>query len=183
MRKILTFILISLVAGCASTTKETTKVEVADEYSGPEKLNFVVPKGWGVAHQAQNDSGAILELISNNESLESWSRMVTIQTFKNPEQYEPEKFILSMAELAKKQCANVEIHEVRNDFQNGHPFSQKVISCIGKNGTKSKETMNIKAIKGKDSFYVAQVSYKVGIDKKEAYYWAIYLRDVVATKS
>ena len=65
MRKILTFILISLVAGCASTTKETTKVEVADEYSGPEKLNFVVPKGWGVAHQAQNDSGAILELISN----------------------------------------------------------------------------------------------------------------------
>ncbi len=101
MRKILTFILISLVAGCASTTKETTKVEVAEEYSGPEKLNFVVPKGWGVAHQAQNDSGAILELISNNENLESWSRMVTIQTFKNPEQYEPERFILSMVKFIK----------------------------------------------------------------------------------
>ena len=147
-----------------------------------EQLNFKIPKGYKIAYKNQNNNQSIIEFIRRNESLKNWTRMVTIQTFQYIKDYEPEPFILSMAKLAERQCDKTQLFPVKNGQQNGFQFSQKVISCDPNKFTGKPETMNIKAIKGKNKFYVAQVSNRVEMNEKEMKYWSFYLRDITIRK-
>ncbi|MDH5600197.1 MAG: hypothetical protein OEY78_02715 [Gammaproteobacteria bacterium] len=144
-----------------------------------EQLNFKIPKNYKIAFKKQNNNQSIIEFIRRSESLKNWTRMVTIQSFKYIKEYKPEPFILNMAKLARRQCGTTQVFPVKNGKQNGYPFSHKVIVCDPNKFTKIPETMNIKAIKGKNKFYVAQVSNRVDIDEKEMKFWANYLRDIV----
>jgi hypothetical protein len=148
----------------------------------PEKLNFFVPKGWKIAHEAQEKDRAILEIIPEKQTVESWTRMITVQTFGSPEKYQPESFINGMGELAKKACAGVALIPVRNGQQNGFSFSQKILLCTKNQATNNAETMDIKAIKGEESFYVVQVASRTDMPRDEMQYWALYLRDVVVSR-
>lgn len=148
----------------------------------PEKLNFFVPKGWRVAHQVQEQDRAILEIIPEKETVENWTRMITVQTFGSPEKYQPESFIKGMGELAKKFCAGVVLFPVRNDQQNGFSFSQKILLCTKNRATNNDEEMHIKAIKGEESFYVVQVASRTDMPREEMQYWALYLRDVAVSR-
>lgn len=149
---------------------------------GTEQLRFYVPKGYKVAYENSNKSQSILEIIEKSETLKNWTRMITIQIFKDGKNYQPEKFILSMASLAKKQCGNVQVVPVKTGQQNGYNFSQKIILCNPNKQTNKSELMNIKAIKGNDLFYVAQVANRVNIDRNEMRKWGMYLRNTVVTK-
>lgn len=149
---------------------------------GTEQLRFHIPKGFKVAYKNENKSQSILEIIQKSESLENWTRMITIQTFKDGKDHQPEKFILSIANLAKKQCGNVQVVPVKTSVQNGYPFVQKIILCNPNKQTNKSELMNIKAIKGNNLFYVAQVANRVNIDRNEMRKWGMYLRNTVVTK-
>lgn len=105
--------------------------------------------------------------------------MITIQTFTDTSRYDPEKFILDISRLAKNQCGKVMVEPVATDQQNGFFFSHKVIMCEPNIKTDKSEIMNIKAIKGEKSFYVAQVINRVELDENEIRYWALYLRDLM----
>lgn len=157
---------------------------VSVTYAGPapkdtEQLRFYVPKGFKVAYKNTDKSQSILEMIEKSESLENWTRMITIQTFKDGKDYQPEKFILGMASLAKKRCGNVQVVPVKTGNQNGYTFAQKIILCNPNKQTNKSELINIKAIKGNDLFYVAQVANRVNIDRNEMRKWGIYLRNTV----
>lgn len=144
-----------------------------------EQLRYYVPKGFKIAYKKTNKSQSIMEIIEKSESLKNWTRMITIQTFKYSKDYQPEKFILGMANLAKKQCGNVQVVPVKTGEQNGYAFVQKIILCNPNKQTKKSELMNIKAIRGNDLFYVAQVANRVNIDRNEMRKWGIYLRNTV----
>ena len=174
MYKILILIIL-LVSGCASTM--ATRSDMASGSHAPESILFAIPKGWRVAHSSSTAAGDILELIASNETLDNWTRMVTIQTFYR--RYEPEPFILSMAEESEKRCDQTEVLDVINYVQNGHPFAQKIIVCTGIRGGTENETMNIKAIQGDEKFYVVQFSNNTPLSLQEGKYWSGYLRDVV----
>jgi hypothetical protein len=169
--KIIISLLISLFYLSAAADESAT--------STTEKLNYFVPEGFKIIYQHKDSSGEIIEIISASETLENWSRMITIQTFTDGNKYDPEKFILDISRLAKDQCGSVQVEPVTTAQQNGFFFSHKVIMCSPNIKTDKAEIMNIKAIKGKDSFFVAQVINRVEIDENEIRYWAIYLRDLV----
>ena len=150
--------------------------------TGVERLNFVMPSDFKVAYRNQNKLSSIMEMVKKEESLKNWTRMITVQTFKNPKKYDPEKFVLGMAHLAKKQCGKVQVIPVRTGKQNGYAFSHKIIVCDPNKAIGKAELINVKAIKGDDLFYVAQVASRDNMDDKEMRYWAIYMRDVVVGK-
>ena len=144
-----------------------------------EQLDYFVPQGFKIAYQKQTETSKIVEIISEAETLENWSRMVTIKTFSDATQYDPEKYILEKSTRAREICGKVQVEPVTTAEQNGFSFSHKVIMCQPNIKTNKPEIMNIKAIKGKKAFYVAQVTNRVDIDESEIRYWALYLRDMV----
>jgi hypothetical protein len=177
LMKIIISLLISLF--CFSAVAAEPAAQQSDQQS--EQLNYFIPKGFKIAYQDDNQTRKLVEIISETESLDSWSRMVTIQTFSNikSDKYDPEKYILELASLAKEQCGTVLVEPVTTDQQNGFAFSHKVITCEPNKKTGQSEIMNIKAIKGKKAFYVVQVTNRVAMDETEIRYWALYLRDRV----
>jgi hypothetical protein len=144
-----------------------------------EQLNYFVPKGFKIAYQQENETSSVVEIISAAETLDNWSRMVTIQTFNDATKYDPEKYIIEISRRARELCGKVQVEPVTTSQQNGFAFSHKVIMCEPNLKTSKSEITNIKAIKGKQAFYVAQVTNRVDIDENEIRYWAIYLRDMV----
>jgi hypothetical protein len=180
MSKFLMMVFIVVLSGCTATPEKSKKPTPIANL--PEKLRYQVPKDFQITYQGQEEDRTVLEMIPKAERMNNWTRMITIQTFSDPKFYEPEQFIVAMAEMAKIQCRKIDVYKVRNNFQNGHLFSQKVITCEGKQETEAKETIQVKAIKGKENFYVVQVATKVDLSENEAYMWAVFLRDAVAGK-
>ena len=160
---------------CASLS--TTNIAIA-----AEQLNFKIPEGYKIANRRKGKTLSILEMIKTDENLKNWTRMVTIQTFQNPERFAPEKFINTMAMLSKRKCGNIHLIPVKNGQQNGFEFSQKILLCQFKDKTKKSVTTNIKAIKGDQLFHVAQVANRVVLSDTESKFWAIYLRDTIINR-
>jgi len=144
-----------------------------------EQLTYFIPKGFRIIHQDENAKPEVVEIISEAESLDNWSRMITIQTFSDSDKYDAESYVLEVARLAKQLCGKVQVEPVATARQNGFVFSHKVIMCEPNLKTSKPEIINIKAIKGKESFYVVQVTNRVEIDNNEIRYWALYMRDTV----
>jgi hypothetical protein len=169
--KIIISLLIFLFLLPAAAEESTTETA--------EKLNYFVPEGFKIIYQNKDANSEIIEIISEAESLDNWSRMITIQTFSDSDNYDPEKFILDISRVAEDQCGSVQVEPVTTARQNGFFFSHKVIMCSPNIKTNMAEILNIKAIKGEESFFVAQVINRVEIDENEMRYWAIYLRDLM----
>ncbi|MFA5529193.1 MAG: hypothetical protein WDA11_00860 [Thiohalomonadaceae bacterium] len=159
---------ILFLSGCATTGNINQPI-------GQEKLNFSVPKNYKIAHQVQSNGQSILELIPQNETLGNWTRMVTIQTFENPEKYNPEKFINGMFQLADNPCENVFSTKILTSTINGFPYSHGSMRCDFKDKNKLGEAFTVKAIKGNKLFYVAQVASRTPMSNNEAQYWAYYV--------
>jgi hypothetical protein len=148
-----------------------------------EQLNFAAPKDWKITHQAQKNNPTTVEMIPEKETLENWTRKITVQIYQNSEKYRPESFIDEMAESAKKTCENVTIVPVRNDRQNGHAFSQKILVRTKPHDSGTNETIQIKAIKGDESFYVVQLADRTEkMSREEMLHWAVYLRDITVSQ-
>ena len=146
MNQFFSLLIAILVTGCASV--EASAVN-------NESLNYAIPNGWQKAHSAEDEQQSILEFIPEGQKLSSWDKMITVQSFSNPEKYHPEKFILGMAKSAQSKCAKVKVKPVINSQQNGYEFSQKLIFCTYK-GDAGHEIFQIKAIKGREKFYTVQ---------------------------
>jgi hypothetical protein len=144
-----------------------------------EQLDFTAPKNWKVVHESKESNPTIIELIPEKETLKNWTRKITVQTYPNPEKYQPEAFIDGMAESARKTCEKVTLVPVKNDRQKGFQFSQKVLVRAKPHDANADEVIQIKAIKGDKSFYVVQVADRLEkMSREEMLQWAIYLRDI-----
>ena len=190
MRHWAVFTLVFVLSGCASTstsgrghiTGTVNRAGVEKQVgSAAEQLNFMMPKGWRIAYQAQHAGQGILEIVPAGETVRSWTRMITVQTFPDPQKYRAGPFIDGMGQLAKRVCVKTRLVPVITARQNGYKFSQKVLSCVRNRVPNIKETTDIKAIKGKQSFYVVQVAWKGNIAVREMRYWGYYMRDVTVS--
>lgn len=184
------FMLVFMLSGCASTstsgghriTGTLPRTGVEKQLGGAaEQLHFMVPKGWRIADQAQHAGQGILEVVPADETARNWTRMITVQIFPESRKYRPGPFIDGMGQLAKRVCVKTRLVPVITARQNGYAFSQKVLSCVRRRAPNIKETTDIKAIQGKQSFYVVQVAWKGNIAVREMRYWGYYMRDVTVS--
>ena len=103
--------------------------------------------------------------------------MITTQTFFDSKKYEPESFINQIGVNAQHNCGNARMFDDKNGVQDGYQFSQKMLTCLPNKKTLQNERMNIKAIKGKEAFYVIEITYRKQLNRDEALYWIAYLKD------
>ncbi len=115
--KVLFTILVSIVAGCATSIETSRFTMPLDE------------RGWRVANAQDYGSGkgAILEVIRKDESLVNWTEMVTIQFIEGREY----KFMEVMEKLKEKmanRCSNVK-WEVSEKDDTSVVYEWSISSC------------------------------------------------------
>ncbi|MBV6451239.1 MAG: hypothetical protein MHPDNHAH_01970 [Anaerolineales bacterium] len=117
-------------------------------------------------------------MVAENESVNDWTTLVTVQTFKRI-QNTPEQFQENLTKLWFDSCPNSESYPVADGVENGYNFVLWMLYCPLNPATQKMEYAYIKAIQGNDSFYDVQVAFRYEPSDEDITYWMNYLKEVI----
>lgn len=149
-----------------------------------ENLLMSVPNGYKIGFGKRQGNMQITEMVQHGEDVQSWTHMVTLQTFHGGvPQRTPIKFSKASEDSWKKVCRNAESHIISKGSENGYPFALWLQTCPLNPVTQKPEITMFKAIQGNDSFYVVQKAWKNEPGKDEIVNWTKYMKRVLVCDS
>jgi hypothetical protein len=125
-----------------------------------ENLLTTIPSGFKVGSQDKSTRQAIAEYVPEQESVENWSRMVTVQIFYDLKSADPEAFAGKLAKQWLAACSGGGAHKATSNVENGYKFSLWIYNCPRNPQTGKPENMWMKAVSGADSLYSVQYAYR-----------------------
>ena len=143
-----------------------------------ENLLVEVPTGFKIDYQAEQNNMVINEMVPQNESVNDWTTMVTVQIFLGETNTTPEQYQETMTQSWFNACQDSESYPVANGDENGYNFVLWQLYCPLNPSTQKVEYTYMKAIQGKDSFYLVQVAVRHEPSSDEITQWMNYLREV-----
>jgi hypothetical protein len=142
-----------------------------------ENLLVAMPKGYKPDYRAKNAREMITEMVPLNESVKSWTEMVTVQIFFGAKPG-PEAFRDRIAQGWAKSCKDATAHKIAQGKENGYPFAVWMLTCPRNAQTGKPEWTWFKAIQGNDSLYVVQKAFKFEPERVQIIEWTRYLKGV-----
>jgi hypothetical protein len=142
-----------------------------------EVLLVTSPAGYKVGFQAQQrDRSRITEMVPTAETVESWTEMVTVQTFPGL-RATAEQFESHLIKDWRGACPEADYQRIAQGTESGYPFVLWLLSCPLNKASGKPEITWFKAIHGNDSFYVVQKAFRFAPSKEQISTWMAFLRD------
>jgi len=129
-----------------------------------ENLLVGMPDGFVVGDQDRDGQMDMAEWIPKGETLDEWSRMVTIQIAHALGGVEPEALPESIAEGWTSACPHSAVTKILSAEENGYPMTVWSFACPLNPATGKPENMWIKTISGRDALYSVQYAYRHVLD-------------------
>ena len=148
-----------------------------------ENLLVTVPEGYKVDFQDKNKDQMITEMVPAAQSVKDWTEMVTVQIFFGMGRLTPEQFKQRIEKLWAETCPGVQSSAVGQGVERGYPMTLWIEFCPLNKQTGKPEFTLLKAIQGRDSFYVVQKAFRFRPDKTQIETWSRYLRGVYVCDS
>lgn len=140
-----------------------------------ENLLVEVPSGFKIDYEAEQNNMLISEMVPQNESVNDWTTLVTVQIFPGlnttPEQYQD-----SLTQSWFSACPGSGSFPVADGAENGYEFVLWQLFCPLNPSTQKVEYTYLKAIQGNDSFYLVQVAFRYEPTDEDVTQWMSYLR-------
>jgi hypothetical protein len=143
-----------------------------------ENLLVVVPDHFQIGNQRAQGPTIIAEYVPEGETVSDWSRMVTIQVFRNMKKFDPDRFADGLKRRWGAACAGSEVVKSKDGQENGYPFSLWVFTCPLNPATGKPENMFAKFISGDDALYSIQYAYRSALTKEKVAPAVTYLSSV-----
>jgi len=143
-----------------------------------ENLLVTIPEGFKIDYEARQENMIITEMVSEDESVNDWTTLVTVQIFLGMKGTTPEQYQENMTQNWFNACANSEVYPVASGDENGYPVVVWQLYCPINPSTQKVEFTYMKAIQGNDSFYLVQVAFRYEPSSDEVIEWVGYLREV-----
>lgn len=119
-----------------------------------------VPKDFKVGFAADKGRLTMTEFVPQNETVDDWSRMITLQIFHGLSNADPDNFARGLKERWKTDCPGGDAQRLDAAADNRYAFSEWVYLCPLNPKTKKPENMWLKVISGKDALYSVQYAYR-----------------------
>jgi hypothetical protein len=147
-----------------------------------ENLLVRVPEGYKIDYRANNDKQIINEMVPQSETVKNWTEMVTVQIFLGL------KTTLAqmqdnIAQGWLKACPQGIRVPVVDTTENGYPVSLWQLSCPNNAQTGKPEWTWFKALRGNDSLYIVQKTFRFEPSKEQIATWIRYLKSVAVCDS
>lgn len=142
-----------------------------------ENLLVSLPDGYKVDFQKREGKMLMTEMVPKAESVKDWTEMVTVQVF-NGLKSTPEAFRDRINGLWSKSCPGAQSAPITSAIENGYPMTMWLASCPLNKDSGKPELTFMKAIAGKDSFYVVQKAFKFAPSKEQTATWTQFLKKV-----
>ena len=143
-----------------------------------ESLVAAVPEGFKVGYQTAHDEMSMQEWIPESESIENWTRMVTVQVFHANKAETPYQFLQSSGKKWLQTCPGAAPANIINGQGNGYPVSMLLVRCPLNPATKKPETTAIRVIRGADALYSVQQAFRSDPPKEKLAEAMLYLSNV-----
>jgi hypothetical protein len=143
-----------------------------------ENLIAVVPEGFEIGHQAQQDSFIINEFVRNGETVDNWTTLITVEIFLGETKLTPEQYQQMLTERWVNACENSESYPVADGEENGYKFVLWQLYCPLNGSLQTVEYTYLKAIQGNNSLYLVQVAFRHEPSNDEITQWMQYLKGV-----
>lgn len=143
-----------------------------------ENLLITKPKSYTVGYQKKSDTQMMSEWVPQGESVEAWTEMVTVQIFFNMRDVSPAAYRKRMEKLWGDACLGSQVMNVKQGDENSYPTMTWALRCPNNAKTGKPEFTWMKAIQGKDSFYLVQKAYKFEPSTEQVASWARFFDDV-----
>ena len=144
-----------------------------------ENMLSTLPQGFVVGHQERSAHANIMELVPAGETVETWTQMITLQTFYGLGGVSPDTFASGLGNRWKEVCTSGEAAKVRDDVERGYPISIWVFTCPTNPRTNKPENMFLKAIQGQDSLYIVQYAFRSELKNEMALPAMTYFRKIM----
>lgn len=142
-----------------------------------ENLLVSLPDGYKVDFQKRQGNAQITEMVPKAETVQSWTEMLTVQVFHGLKST-PEQFRNRIAALWRRSCPGAESAPIMSAVESGYPVTMWLSACPLNKDTGKPEMTFMKAIAGKDSFYVVQKAFKFTPSKEQTASWTQFLKKV-----
>ena len=143
-----------------------------------ETLLVNAPVGYKLVTQVRKGQVATVEMLPTAENLDTWTEMLTIQTFFGLKSATPSRFRELMETQWKKACNVSESYKVAEAIERGYPIAVWYLSCDRNVQSGKPELTWFKAVQGSDSFYVVQKAFRFEPTNEQMKPWIEYLRDI-----
>ena len=143
-----------------------------------EVLLVTVPKGYKIGYEKKAGNQIMTEMVPERETVKDWTEMVTVQIFLNMRGVTPAAYRERIEKLWAGACVRSEFAKVKEGADGGYPTLTWFQRCPHNNATGKPELTWMKAIQGRDSFYLVQKAYKFEPSAEQKKQWGDYLDSV-----
>jgi hypothetical protein len=147
--------------------------------AGLQNENLLTPLPQGFKLGWQNPVGQMQEFVRPPDTVEDWSRMITVQIYRALKNTNPDSFADRLATSWTSSCADGSAQRVKEGNENGYPIVVWLYVCPLNPATHKPETMWLKAISGADNLYVTQYAAREEPTKETITPAMEFLRKVV----
>ena len=140
-----------------------------------ENLLVGVPNGYKVVLQNTTTYVMISEMVPDGETVDGWTEMITVQIFYNMRSASPEQYRARIQKLWGDACPGSTFAKVKEGIENLYPTLTWSQTCPFNIMTGKPELTWLKAIRGRDSFYLVQKTNKFEPTAEQTAKWTGYL--------
>jgi hypothetical protein len=149
---------------CAATTIAviaTATVAANAAQPAPEYLAEPPVPGFTIGHQLSRDGNAITERVPAGETVQRWTRMVTVQRFAGASaRMRPEQLLQTMGAGVVQACLGGRAGPIQSLTVSGRPAAQLRADCPINPATGKPETFLARAIGGTQAMHVVQIAFR-----------------------
>jgi outer membrane protein assembly factor BamE (lipoprotein component of BamABCDE complex) len=146
----------------AAVAQPPASAGAAAPLAGLSDENVLTPlaAGFGEGKRARQGPMDIIEFVPIGETVQDWSRMITLQVFHNLRGVDPDGLPGNIAKSWAQACPGGVGESTGRTTENGYPVANWAFRCPLNPQTGKPETMWTKVISGQDALYSVQYAYR-----------------------
>jgi hypothetical protein len=146
----------------AAVAQPPASAGAAAPAAGLSDENVLTPlaAGFGEGKRARQGPMDIIEFVPTGETVQDWSRMITLQVFHNLRGVDPDGLPGNIAKSWTQACPGGVGESTGRTTENGYPVANWAFRCPLNPQTGKPETMWTKVISGQDALYSVQYAYR-----------------------
>jgi hypothetical protein len=142
-----------------------------------EFLFATPPAGWVVGYHARQGNASIVEYVPAGQTVQNWTEMVTVQVWHGPQpSLDPKEFVLRIAGRFQRVCKTLQVSPPSVRQISGYDNASLALECRDPDRSqapaqvlsKSIEFLAVRAIRGRDGFYVIQRAWHGDTEQPDA---------------
>lgn len=174
-----------LSSGC-SGANESSADGAGSASASDERLLAAPPSGWKEVFSSDNSGLRMVEFIPDEQNNASWQQKISFESSSGKPLPDPIDFLEGVSVDQSGTCDGFESFTTFSGFENGYPTTVRLMVCQNSTIIDQSQVTMLKAIQGKDNFYVISRAQRapppaddaVPLSQVEIGGWSLYLKAI-----